>query len=113
MEMRKLEIASQSNDADASADSHNSSRAENRGRKNRLPRLPVLGPSDTVNAYLSRFEQYAELSEWPKDLWAVQLSLLLTNKALDVYHRLSLEGNVDYEVLKKTLKIFRLYRNWL
>src|SRR5260221_984295 len=103
MEMRKLEIASQSNDVDANTDSHNSSRSEHRGNKNRLPRLPVLGPSDKIDAYLSRFEQYAELSEWPKDLWAVQLSMLLTNKALEVYHRLSLEGNVDYEVLKKNL----------
>src|SRR5260221_445548 len=103
LEMRKLEIASQSNEVDANTDSHNSSRSEHRGNKNRLPRLPVLGPSDKIDAYLSRFEQYAELSEWPKDLWAVQLSMLLTNKALEVYHRLSLEGNVDYEVLKKTL----------
>src|SRR6266536_3384655 len=106
MEMRKLEVASQSNNDSNQSDSHNGSRTESRGSRIRMPKLPVLGLSDRVDAYLARFEQYAELSEWPKDLWAIQLSYLLNNKALEVYHRLTLEGSVDYEVLKKTLLKF-------
>ena len=42
-------------------------------------------------------------SNWPKESWAINLSALLTGRALDVYTRLSADQAKDYEQLKKAL----------
>ena len=40
---------------------------------------------DAMDAYLHRFEQYAELQGWRRDGWTIYLAALLKGKTLDVY----------------------------
>jgi len=58
---------------------------------------------DDMDAFLHRFEVYADSQGWKKDKWAVYLSALLKGKALDVYSRLPVKDAQDYDVLKDAL----------
>lgn len=58
---------------------------------------------DDFDAYIVRFERYAEARGWPKEQWATDLSTLLTGKALETYYRLSKEEATDYDKLKHAL----------
>ena len=42
---------------------------------------------DNMDAFLHRFEIYAETQYWRRDQWTVYLSALLKGKALEVYPR--------------------------
>ena len=55
---------------------------------------------DDMDAFLHRFEVYADSKGWKKGKWAVYLSALLKGKALDVYSRLP--------YIKKVKKMFRV-----
>ena len=56
------------------------------------PRMPhYVEGKDDIDAYLQRFERFAELCKWEKDDWALHLSTLLSGKALEVYARLPVE----------------------
>ncbi|KAJ8036447.1 hypothetical protein HOLleu_20423 [Holothuria leucospilota] len=58
---------------------------------------------DDLDAYLQHFKRYATSQNWDKGMeWAVNLSALLKEKALDVYSRLPLKS-YDYDTLKKAL----------
>ena len=50
-----------------------------------------------------RFERYATIVGWQRDTWAVRLSALLTDKALNVYFGLSSKDPWDYDELQKAL----------
>ena len=69
------------------------------------PRMSPFDEKDEngMDAYLHRFERYAELQGWPRDGWAIYLAALLKGKALDVYSRLTPEQAKDYEALKTAL----------
>ena len=54
----------------------------------KLPKLTKL--RDDLDAYLYRFEKHAEVCEWKRELWEMYPASLLTGKALNVYHSLSL-----------------------
>nr|XP_054770320.1 uncharacterized protein LOC129278127 [Lytechinus pictus] len=56
-----------------------------------------------MDAYLNRFERYAENQGWPQTSWAISLSALLRGKSLDVYSRLSADQAKDYATLKDAL----------
>ena len=56
-----------------------------------------------MDAYLKRFERYEESLKWPQEEWAMNLSALLSGKALEVYSRLSREAAGNYEALKEAL----------
>ena len=56
-----------------------------------------------MDAFLHRFEIYAETQGWKKDRWAVYLSALLKGRALEVYSRLPVKDAQDYDVLKDAL----------
>ena len=56
-----------------------------------------------LNKYLFQFERYAAVAGWQRDIWAVGLVLLLTDKALDVYSGFSRKDAPDNEKLPKTL----------
>ena len=78
--------------------------------KAQMPKLPhFVEGKDNIDAYLKRFERFAENAEWDVDQWATNLSALLQGKSLDVYSRLSSEDSVKYDVLKDSLlKRFQL-----
>ena len=70
----------------------------------KAPKLPVFNDTrDDLDAYLQRFERYATCQHWRWESWAVNLSTLLSGKALDVYSRLSSNDANDYDKLKEVL----------
>ena len=76
----------------------------------KLPKLPQFDDKkDCIDAYLQRFERFANNANWPRDTWSINLSALLTGTALDVYSRLSPTDASDYDKLKLSLlQRFRL-----
>ena len=70
----------------------------------RVPKLPTFqDDKDDLDSYLQRFERYAENQGWPKQSWAINLSALLTGKALYVYSRIPAQDADDYDKLKVAL----------
>ena len=70
----------------------------------KIPKLPVFqDDKDDLDSYLNRFERYAESQSWPKQNWAINLSALLTGKALSVYSRIPTDEADDYYALKVAL----------
>ena len=68
------------------------------------PKLPHFEDSkDDMDAYLKRFERFAESAGWPQKDWAVSLSALLKGKSLEVYSRLSIAEANDYKKVKTAL----------
>lgn len=68
------------------------------------PKLPAFDAKrDSFDAYLARFERYATSQYWPPEEWCINLSALLTGKALDVYCRLSPKDADSYLDLKSAL----------
>ncbi|XP_071479832.1 uncharacterized protein [Diadema antillarum] len=86
------------------------SESSSNGCKARSPKLPPFQEDkDNIDAYLQRFERYAKNQNWPTTDWALNLSTLLTGKALDVHSRLSSAESNDYDTLKHALlKSFQL-----
>ncbi|XP_041471848.1 uncharacterized protein LOC121421249 [Lytechinus variegatus] len=80
------------------------------GIRARSPKLPrFYEDKDNIDAYLQRFERYAQSQSWPTTDWAMNLSALLTGKALDVHARLTSDEAKDYRTLKTALlKAFQL-----
>ena len=50
---------------------------------------------DDLDAYLQRFERFADTAKWHRSGWASKLSALLSGRALEVYSRLSEEAARD------------------
>jgi hypothetical protein len=73
-------------------------------------RLPVYDENkDNMESFIERFERWAKSRKLPDDSWALELSLLLQGKALDVYTRMDSEKALDYKSLKLALmESFRL-----
>ncbi|XP_041470756.1 uncharacterized protein LOC121420251 [Lytechinus variegatus] len=70
----------------------------------RTPKLPAFNDGkDDIDAYLHRFERYAIGQGWKKEDWAMNLSALLSGKALDVYSRLPDRDASDFDELKAAL----------
>ena len=68
------------------------------------PKLPHFEDNkDDMDAYLNRFERFAESAGWPQKDWAVSLSALLKGKSLEVYSRLSIAEANDYKKVKTAL----------
>ena len=78
--------------------------------KAKIPKLPPFNEAhDSLDAYLMRFERFAENAGWDESNWATNLSALIQGKALDVYSRLSPHDAQNYNKLKKALlKRFQL-----
>ncbi|CAM1295897.1 Uncharacterised protein r2_g521 [Pycnogonum litorale] len=72
-------------------------------RDNNLPKLPPLDENDEIDAYLCRFENYAEACNWSEDSWSIRLSALLKGQALEVYHGIPKESAHNYAALRKML----------
>lgn len=58
---------------------------------------------DDIDAFIERFERYAESQMWEKDIWATNLSSLLTGKALQAYVCVSNDEAKDYNEVKKAI----------
>ena len=58
---------------------------------------------DKLDAYLERFERYAQGEKWVKGDYAIRLSALLKGRSLDIFSRLPQEQALDYDKLKKAL----------
>ena len=68
------------------------------------PKLPsFIGEKDELDSYLLCFERHAENASLEKDTWAIKLSVLLTERAKDVFTRVSDADPSDYDKLKKAL----------
>ena len=68
------------------------------------PKLPLFDENrDQLDMYLQRFERYAAAQNWREDEWALNLSSLLTGKALTVYSSIPLDDAHRYESLKLAL----------
>ena len=70
----------------------------------RSPKLPPFNDAkDDMDAYLQRFERYAENEDWDTDCLGVYLGSLLTGQALEEYSRLPAADARNYAILKKAL----------
>ena len=70
----------------------------------KTPKLPPFHEDkDNLDAYLGRFERYATVQKWPKDSWAINLSALLTGKALETYYRLHSDDIDNYDAVRDAL----------
>ena len=79
-------------------------RPRDRDDRAKGPKLPsFVHGKDDLDAYLQRFERFAETAKWKKDGWASKLSALLSGRALEVYSRLSEEAAKDYDKVKIAL----------
>ena len=78
--------------------------------KAKIPKLPEYREEkDDIDAYLQRFERYADSNKWKKEDWALNLSALLHGKGLDTYCRLSPNEANNYDLLKtELLKAYQL-----
>lgn len=97
LQVQRLELESRS----SNGGTLKSGLGESRGIKCKLP--PFDDSKEQIDAYLFRFEKFAEANKWDKALWAINLSSLLKGEALSVYHRLSMEESDDYGELKEAL----------
>ena len=79
-------------------------RPRDREDRAKAPKLPsFVDGKDDLDAYLQRFERFAETGKWKKDGWASKLSALLSGRALEVYSHLSEEAAKDYDKVKIAL----------
>ncbi|KAL8624277.1 hypothetical protein ACOMHN_034000 [Nucella lapillus] len=98
LEIQRLGIESEDSDAPSSIPGHH--------RPNHAPRpqLPKFSEgSDSMDAYISRFEVFARSQGWPEREWAMILSALLTGKALNIFSTLPAVQQSDFDCLKKAL----------
>ena len=73
-------------------------------RKAQAPKLPIfVCGRDDLDAYLNRFERFAATQHWPEDEWAINLSALLTGRALEAFNNMSQDKANDYQALKSLL----------
>ena len=93
---KEIELAKIKGEHGNNGNGHNVSKA-------RAPKLPSYSEKDDLDAYLERFERFATCQKWAKEDWAVNLSALLTGKALEVYSRLSVADAEDFDKLKAAL----------
>ena len=79
-------------------------RPRDREDRAKAPKLPLfVDGKDDLDAYLQRFERFAETAKWNKIGWASKLSALLSGRALEVYSCLSEEAAKDYDKVKIAL----------
>ena len=79
-------------------------RPRDREDRAKAPKLPsFVDGKDDLDAYLQRFERFADTAKWKKDGWASKLSALLSGRALEVYSHLSQEAAKDYDKVKIAL----------
>lgn len=72
--------------------------------KSNAPKLPIFQDQiDDLDAYINRFERYAEAQHWPREQWSTNLGALLSGKALDTYYQLHMNDANNNDALKEIL----------
>ena len=94
-ELRRLELKAQVKGETETEHSHVSYA--------KTPKLPEYKEKDNMDAYLERFERFAVSQKWEPNTWSINLSALLTGKALEVYSRMPTKDAFDYNKLKQAL----------
>lgn len=98
------EAASSANNISGSSSSILLSEPTSSSVKVRALRLPAFDENkDEIDAYIRRFERFAEIAGWKRDEWAINLGALLTGKALDVYSSLTSAEANEYDTVKDSL----------
>ena len=98
LEMRRLELEAAR--LQGRGDFHNNQQHSRAS----APKLPIFHQErDGLDAYLGRFERYAEAQNWLRDQWCTNLSALLTGKALEAYYQLDTDDAGNYDKLKEAL----------
>ena len=70
----------------------------------RMTKIPIFSEkTDSIDAYLHRFEIHATSKGWKREDWAGALHLLLTGTALTVLHGMTVEDSGNYDKLKDAL----------
>ena len=68
------------------------------------PKLPKFDENkDDMDAYLERFERFAESQGWSDKVWEISISPLLAGKGLQVYASMPPDQANDYPRLKTAL----------
>jgi len=69
-----------------------------------VPKLPKFDEEkDDMDAFLERFERFAQCQDWPEESWSINLSPLLTGKGLQVYSSMPAREAMEYRSLKAAL----------
>ena len=103
-ELKLKEMKLQAHQAQAQANTSSATTPPPRNKDAKSPKLhSFIDEKDELDSYLLRFERYAENASWEKDTWAINLSALLTGRAMEVYTRMSDADASDYDKLKKAL----------
>lgn len=100
-ELRKLELE---NEKARLANTNNGEKHKSGMCTPAFPKLPVFNENtDSIDAYILRFERLATSAGWDKAIWAVSLSSLLQGKALETYQHLSPAEAKDFDCVKEAL----------
>ena len=98
IEMERMRLERASVESSRASESHREAVASS---KPKLP--PFVDGKDDLDSYLNRFERMARSKGWEQNEWAINLSALLTGRALEVYSRLDEQESQDYEKLRDAL----------
>ena len=102
LKLRRQEAAAK--DSDTSGDDEEEQEVVQKTSRAPRPKMPCFNESkDDMDAYLQRFERFAELCKWEGSDWALHLSALLSGRALEVYARLPADKAKDFKKLKIAL----------
>ena len=73
-------------------------RPRDREDRAKTPKRPsFVDGKDDLDAYLQRFDRFADTAKWHKTGWVSKLSALLSGRALEVYSCLSEGAAKDYD----------------
>ena len=104
MERLRLERAEIDSSRGSAGESHNSNGSAPALPNAKRPKLPAfVDGKDDLDSYLNRFERLAKANGWEEADWAVNISALLSGRALEVYTRLNEDDANDYTKLKEAL----------
>ena len=102
IELQRLKL--QTEEAKKDQEEENEENEGHTSYKATRPKIPAfIEEKDDIDAFLQRFERFAELNKWPETDWSLHLSALLRGQALEVYARLPAEDAKDYKQLKEAL----------
>ncbi|KAK0068371.1 zinc finger protein [Biomphalaria pfeifferi] len=104
----RAKIAQESETARTVADSQPTSPASIQGSSNSPPNIPFEHfdeKSESVEVYLTGFEEVAHYYSLPRDKWYFRLVQCLRGKAYEAYLKLPSFQRDDYEALKEALLV--------
>ncbi|XP_055873654.1 uncharacterized protein LOC129924048 [Biomphalaria glabrata] len=104
----RAKIAQENETARTVADSQPASPASSQGSSNNSPNIPFEPfdeKSESVEVYLTRFEEVARYYSLPKDRWCFRLAQCLRGKAYEAYTKLPSYQREDFEALKEALLV--------